>query len=213
MASLTPKERAILLSRHGRSNEEVAAILGVDLTDVQALMLQADPNVELPGGGDGEVAASIWVQWSQGGPVASGSQRGIAMLEMYEPFTSDPPDPEVFGSAAYGGGQTLLEPTEDQVPTLVEPGLYLITTAVFMSSTGLVDDAKQGNRIEHILGGGGEIDQVGEHWFHAFTATSFTDHVLVKDGPTTLYLRYVNLCGAAQEISSASSIVSRIASV
>lgn len=48
MAPLSPKERAILLTRSGLSNDAISGILGIDRDDVHHLMTQDDPQVTFP---------------------------------------------------------------------------------------------------------------------------------------------------------------------
>lgn len=48
--SLTPKQRALMMAEGGLSEGVIAAILGIDLADVQRLMVEANPDVSLPGG-------------------------------------------------------------------------------------------------------------------------------------------------------------------
>lgn len=62
MATLTPKQRALLMVEGGLSEGMIAGILGVDLADVERLMLEADPEVDLPGAGDPDP----WVTLSYG---------------------------------------------------------------------------------------------------------------------------------------------------
>jgi hypothetical protein len=62
MASLTPKQRAHYMSETGLSEKAIAGILGIDLADVQALMVEAEPDVELPGGAGGPALAVGEVQ-------------------------------------------------------------------------------------------------------------------------------------------------------
>lgn len=50
MTAPTLKERAILMSRGGLSNDVISGVLGISLDDVEALMVQANPDIELPGG-------------------------------------------------------------------------------------------------------------------------------------------------------------------
>jgi hypothetical protein len=49
--SLTPKQRAHYMSETGMSEKAIAGVLGIELADVQRLMVEAEPDVELPGGG------------------------------------------------------------------------------------------------------------------------------------------------------------------
>lgn len=47
--SLTPKQRAIAMTEAGLSERAIAGILGITMADVQRLMVEANPVVELPG--------------------------------------------------------------------------------------------------------------------------------------------------------------------
>lgn len=49
MATLNSKQRAGMLTQGGLSEDVIAGILGIDLADVQRLMIEANPVVELPG--------------------------------------------------------------------------------------------------------------------------------------------------------------------
>lgn len=49
--TLTPKQRAILMAEGGLSEGVIAGVLGIELADVQRLMVEATPDVHLPGGG------------------------------------------------------------------------------------------------------------------------------------------------------------------
>lgn len=57
----TPKQRALLMAEGGLSEGVIAGVLGIELADVQRLMVEADPDVELPGGGASLVRTTLTV--------------------------------------------------------------------------------------------------------------------------------------------------------
>lgn len=207
MAPPTTKQRAVTLKRQGFDDTVIGALLGIAADDVRALMTEADPQVSLP-----PATISIYADWDTGsGPVAPLGYYGIGTRtqNVYDALTGEP-DPTLFELEPYSGGRPLIDGYDKQIKLLTR-GLYLVSTFISIH-VGSTDDAKVGNRLEHVIVGGYPevISFGGGHHFHAYGQAMVSEQFVVGEPPASLYLTYFNDTGLSQDIGALSSIISRI---
>lgn len=213
MAAPSVKQRATTLKRQGFDDGVIGAILGLSSDDVRALLLEADPQVALPG--VAAASASIWVDWDTPSvDIPAGEPRDLTTSSesvYVAPIgdTFETPDPELFGVEAYAGNGTLLSDAPfDQQVIMRASGLYLVTTYLTMNSD---EYAGEINVLKHRFPGSGDTALEASHHFHATGGGAVVATEQFLASPTAaLYLRVQNPTAADQRVSGAQSLISRL---
>lgn len=161
-------------------------------------------------------AGVISIQWDNGsgpgaGPIGDNVQRDITTRadNAFDPVTNEA-NPDLFTTELYTGGATGLSASPyDKQLVLLQRGLYTITTAVFMSQSGVAANSARGNNFQHKFVSGGLFNMGSEQHVAAFGRGVITEQFLVTGPPVSLFVRWLNQTGVSQDVSAISSIVSR----